>query len=332
MLHAPRLPRARRVLPAAFVLLVCSGPARATTTAAAPVVADSTEAPSWAAQIVAARRLVAEAEAALHPAEAARLATQALRATRALTALPGFDQDPDLRRLALDAQAVYERHHGPVRPDALSVEELGVLRGEALAALGVGHAALIADVAEPMLPSALRVPEHAEALVAQQARLLQRSFRSYRAVQRRGARYFPMIEQALTRRGLPAELKYLPVIESGLNPGAVSSAGAIGLWQLLPSTGAMYGYGEGALYHPARSTQAATRYLADLGELFGGDWHLALAAYNCGPGRVQGLVRRLERRLGRTPTFWDLYPHLPAETRAYVPRFIAVARALEDVA
>ena len=208
------------------------------------------------------------------------------------------------------------------------------LRGPALAGLlsGDPEARYAPAPDAAALPSALAYPEQAEAVVSREWQRMLRTYGGVRGIERRTQRYFPMIEEALAQRGLPEELKYVAFIESGMNAGAVSPAGAVGMWQLLPSTGAMYGLSASALTHPGRATSAAARYLADLGAQFDGDWQLALAAYNCGPARVEGLVRRLQRRLGRTPTFWDLYPHLPAETRAYVPRFIAVARALEGAA
>ncbi len=139
--------------------------------------------------------------------------------------------------------------------------------------------------------------------------------------------YFPLFEEALARHGMPDELKYLAIVESGLNPRARSRVGALGLWQFMPPTGRMYG-----LHHnqfqdermdPYKSTEAACRYLKSLHQMFG-DWHLALASYNCGPGNV----RRAIRRSGHKQTFWDVYNHLPRETRSYVPQFIAVAYAM----
>ena len=307
--------------------------------AAAPAPADTTfeaDALTWAGRVVAVRRLIAEAEVA-SPEEAPALAAEAFAGARLLAA--SSRHDDALRALLLNAQALYERHHGSVVPGALTARELGALRGatlaeltsdDPLALLSLEAVAPVAMV--PVLPSALQAPETAEAAIAREEQRMLRMYGGVSGIARRTRRYFPMIERALAQRGLPEELKYVAFIESGLNPGAVSPAGALGMWQMLPSTGAMYGLSEGALSHPARSTAAATRFLAYLGEMFDGDWQLALAAYNCGPGRVQGLVARMERRLGRTPTFWDLYPHLPAETRTYVPRFIAVARAMDEAA
>jgi membrane-bound lytic murein transglycosylase D len=135
--------------------------------------------------------------------------------------------------------------------------------------------------------------------------------------------YFPVFEEALDRHGLPQELKYLAVVESALFPGARSRAAAVGLWQFMVGTGKMYGL-EVDSYVDERcdvyaSTDAACRYLKDLHRIFG-NWELALAAYNCGPGNVNKAVRRA----GGTLDYWAVYNHLPRETRGYVPAFIAV--------
>jgi membrane-bound lytic murein transglycosylase D len=135
--------------------------------------------------------------------------------------------------------------------------------------------------------------------------------------------YFPVFEEALERHGLPHELKYLAVVESALFPGARSRAAAVGLWQFMVGTGKMYGLQVDS-YVDERcdvyaSTDAACRYLKDLHRIFG-NWELALAAYNCGPGNVNKAVRRA----GGTLDYWAVYNFLPRETRGYVPAFIAV--------
>lgn len=135
--------------------------------------------------------------------------------------------------------------------------------------------------------------------------------------------YFPVFEEALDRYQLPMELKYLAVVESALNPGARSRAAAVGLWQFIIGTGKMYGLRVDSYVDERcdvyKSTDAACRYLKDLYDTFG-DWELALAAYNCGPGNV----RKAIRRAGGTVDYWKVYDHLPRETRGYVPAFIAV--------
>ncbi|HET9570916.1 MAG TPA: transglycosylase SLT domain-containing protein [Bacteroidales bacterium] len=137
-----------------------------------------------------------------------------------------------------------------------------------------------------------------------------------------GDYYFPMFEQALEKYRLPNELKYLSVVESALNPNATSRVGATGLWQFMFGTGKSYGLDINSLVDerrdPQKSTDAAVRYLKDLYGIFG-DWHLAIAAYNCGPGNVNKAIRRS----GGKKDYWDIYYYLPSETRGYVPLFIA---------
>ncbi|HDR67857.1 MAG TPA: LysM peptidoglycan-binding domain-containing protein [Bacteroidaceae bacterium] len=134
--------------------------------------------------------------------------------------------------------------------------------------------------------------------------------------------YFPFIEEIFDFYNVPYELKYLSIIESALNPRAVSRAGAVGIWQFMYGTGRYYGLNINSLVDerrdPVRSTHAAARYLADLYGMYG-DWTLALAAYNCGPGNVNKAIRRS----GGKKNFWDIYYYLPRETRGYVPAFIA---------
>lgn len=135
--------------------------------------------------------------------------------------------------------------------------------------------------------------------------------------------YFQLFEQKLKEHGLPADLKYLAVVESALNPTAVSKAGAVGLWQFMPSTGKEYGLLQTAHIDersdPVRSTDAAARYLKALYRQYN-DWALALAAYNSGPGRVNAAIKR-----ARSNNFWQIMNYLPAETRNYVPAFIAAS-------
>lgn len=134
--------------------------------------------------------------------------------------------------------------------------------------------------------------------------------------------YMPIIEEEIDKAGIPNELKYLPIIESALNPKAVSRANAKGLWQFMFSTGKLYGLKSNNYiderFDPIKSTRAAVRFLADLYKVFG-RWDLAIAAYNCGPGNVKKAIVRSD---GKTD-FWELYYYLPRETRGYLPMFIA---------
>ena len=139
--------------------------------------------------------------------------------------------------------------------------------------------------------------------------------------------YVPIFEEALEAYQVPLELKYLPVIESALNPRAVSRVGATGLWQFMLGTGKQYGLEINSLVDerrdPVRSSYAAARYLRDLYRIFG-DWNLVIAAYNCGPGNINKAIHRS----GGEKDYWRLYPYLPAETRGYVPAFIAANYAM----
>jgi membrane-bound lytic murein transglycosylase D len=144
-----------------------------------------------------------------------------------------------------------------------------------------------------------------------------------RMMMRRKNLYFPLFEKYLAKYNMPDELKYLSIIESGLNPRAVSRVRAVGLWQFMSATGRYYGlqndwYIDDRM-DPEKSTDAACRYLKDLYRMFN-DWELALAAYNTGPGNV----KRAIRRSGYKKTFWEIYNYLPRETRSYVPQFVAI--------
>ena len=134
--------------------------------------------------------------------------------------------------------------------------------------------------------------------------------------------YMPIFEEALETYGLPLELKYLPVIESALNPTAVSRVGATGLWQFMLATGKRYGLEVNTLVDerrdPIKASYAAANYLSDLYKVFG-DWNLVIAAYNCGPDQINKAIHRSKG----SKDYWQIYPYLPKETRGYVPAFIA---------
>lgn len=159
-------------------------------------------------------------------------------------------------------------------------------------------------------------------------RFFAKSRRSFaKIVLGRSALYFEMYEAALAKYDLPLELKYLSVIESGLRPQVKSPAGALGLWQFMYGTGKMYGLKENSYIDermdPAKETDAACRFLKKLYDIYG-DWNLALAAYNAGPGNVNKAIRRS----GGKRTYWEVRPFLPRETQGYVPNFIAAAYLL----
>ena len=343
----PGAPRRRQVLLALAGTLALAAPA-----AAGPLAAptDSTEAlPSaalaWARHVVGVRQSVEAAEAERDPDRQAALAADAFADAQALAADPGAHADGPVRSLVLRAQAVYEAHHGPARTLPLSRAELAALRADALAdlarsplpvfedpAVAAAERAAAAEAARAAEAQAARAagpahlfyPAEAEALVAEQRAVAHRFAR----LRSRMRRHFPAVERTLRRRGLPTDLRVVALIESALDPAAESGAGARGLWQFMPETAAEYGLDSLTVADPAASTAAAARYLQWLGRRFRGDWQLALAAYNCGVGRVERLAQAYRAETGRRPTFWDLRDRLPTETQAYVPRFIAVAEAL----
>lgn len=139
--------------------------------------------------------------------------------------------------------------------------------------------------------------------------------------------YMPIFEETLNRYDMPEELKAMAIIESALNPLAVSRVGAKGMWQFMYSTAKMYGLHIDSFVDermdPVKSADAAARYLQDAYEIFG-DWNLAIASYNCGAGNVNKAIRRS----GGSRAFWDIYPYLPRETRGYVPAFVGALYAI----
>ena len=134
--------------------------------------------------------------------------------------------------------------------------------------------------------------------------------------------YMPIFEQALEANNLPLELRYLPVIESGLHPSVTSPAGASGLWQFMVESGKQYGLEINSLVDerrdPVKSSYAAAQLLKDLAKIYG-DWNTVIAAYNCGPGTINKAMHRA----GGSTDYWEIYKYLPKETQGYVPAFIA---------
>ena len=334
-----------RAICTAVLSLACAASAGATTPGAPPdpPPPDSSDALSWARSVVQARRAVEAAEAATDPDLQADLSAEAFLAATALADDAGGH--PSVRELVVRAQAAYEPHHGAALALPLAPDELADLRGAALAALDDDFApplvdpavlaaerdraarlaaAAAAEAERAAGPAHLFYPAESAALVDAQRAVAARLSRTAR----RGRGTLDAIERTFRRRGLPVDLRFVAVIESALDPQAESWAGARGLWQFMPETAAEFGLDSLTVVEPGASTEAAARYLRQLTRTFRGDVQLALAAYNCGPGRVRRLVQDHRRETGRTPTFWDLHAALPEETQDYVPRFIAVAEAL----
>ncbi len=238
---------------------------------------------------------------------------------------------PRYRELYRSVITEYEHYYG-VAPDDLQTQRGGVfaLRAEMFAALNDDSATLDGVALPDLRPMETQVEMTRHRLVDQSIAYLLKSpdKHLYRWIERSHT-YFPMIEQILEEEGVPDELKYLAMIESGLRPNVNSWAQAGGLWQFIRPTGRAYGLEVNEWVDermdPEKATRAAARHLRDLHQMFGGDWQLALSGYNCSPARIKRALRRAESRLGRKATFWDIYDDIPKETRNYVPQFIATA-------
>lgn len=239
--------------------------------------------------------------------------------------------DPEVRELYQSVLTAYEQYYGVSDTMLLAYGEVFDAQEELFEEMNDLRDPLSTNVMIPdTKPVTTTIPLDQNQLVEQSIRYLLRSpDKHLHHWLRRAHTYFPMIEKVFSEEGVPDEVKYLAMVESGLNPKAVSHANAVGMWQFIYSTGKAYGlqrtHWVDERMDPEKATRAAARYLKDLYAQFG-DWHLAMAAYNCGPGRVARAVRRH----GGNATFWDVYDALPRETRNYVPMFIAAALVVSD--
>jgi len=186
----------------------------------------------------------------------------------------------------------------------------------------------------PAPPDSLKIPLDMNSVVERSLEFLTKGTgkRIFKVWLERSAKWFPMMLQIAKEEDMPQEIIYLSMIESGMNPNAVSSAKAVGLWQFMRATGELYDLNsKGSIFiderrDPEKSTRAAMRHLRDLYNEFG-DWHLALAAYNCGAGCVS---RNIKKSNKDTINFWTIREYLPGETRGYVPRYISAAKIALD--
>jgi len=247
-----------------------------------------------------------------------------------LSRAAGVDTMPRYRELYRSVIAEYEAFFGEADSLSAAYGNIFGFRARMFASLNEVDEPLLEDVAMPELgPVATVIPMPVNRLVERSLTYLQREPDKHLHLWlARAETYFPMIEQILAEEGVPDELKYLAMIESGLNPRARSWARAVGMWQFISSTGRAYGLRVDGWVDermdPEKATRAAARHLRDLHEIFG-DWHLALAGYNYSPGKLKRRIRRVESEIGRKATFWDVYRYIPRETRNYVPMFIATA-------
>lgn len=273
---------------------------------------------------------LAEAQAGSNNPRANELLDRSIHRLHDLLARPGLAERPRFRTIFRSLTAEYETRYGV--PDTLRLPGGDIYQSRHGLFAALNHAEPLQ--LDEVLPSNLqltttevRLPLN-ERVRTSMAFLIRSANRNLRPWIRRSTTYFPMIEHILAEENVPDELKYLALVESGLNPYAYSHARAAGPWQFIAPTGRRYGLTidpwVDERLDPEKSTRAAARHLRDLYELFG-DWHLAMAGYNCSPRVVQRAIARSRKALGREPTFWDIYPQLPEETRNYVPLFIATA-------
>lgn len=309
-------------------------PDTTTATASADTVEETP--PTLAPEVAALYNLEARIVAATDRQEKAALLDEAM--TKLVTLLEEDEvrlQNPNVRAVHRGLLAEYRRFHGYAPSDTLDVAQGSIfaIRSALFAAINAVDDPLLEDVMPA--PDAERpstsVPLTTNRAVKRSIAYLQEAPDKHvdRWLQR-AQTYFPMIEHILNEENVPDELKHLAMVESGLNPQARSWAGAVGMWQFMRGTGRAYDLTVNAWVDerrdPEKATRAAARHLRDLYDDFN-DWHLALAAYNCGAG----CVKRAQRRSGGgTASYWDIYDHLPRETRGYVPMFIAATLVASD--
>jgi peptidoglycan lytic transglycosylase D len=233
----------------------------------------------------------------------------------------------------------YERQFGPVDSDVAAVGEIFQVRSQLFQALNDLEMPLELDIEEaepanPVFVAPTSVPMTInKAVTTAMTFLVDKRPKTLTSWASRAHTWFPVIEKIFAEEGVPDELKYLAMIESGLRPAVRSRASAVGMWQFVAATGRHYGLViDGWVderMDPEKATRAAARHLKDLYAQHG-DWHIAMSGYNCSP-RCLNRARRRTTALGvENPTFWDLYPYLPRETRNYIPQFIATAIMLSN--
>ncbi len=256
-----------------------------------------------------------------------------VRDVQLLSQQPGLIQTPRFREVYSSILTEHEQYYDE---SVLDRGEIFPFLERAFAEMHAVEGPLLEQVSIPNLPGGIYtavMPMDMNRLVENSVNYLKRSQSHVSRLQTRADTYFPMVERILAEEGVPDELKYLAMVESALNPRARSHAGAAGMWQFISATGRAYGLRVTSdvddRLDPEKATRAAATHLRDLYARFG-DWHLALAGYNCNPAVIARAVSRVQERTGRPATFWDIYDNIPRETRNYVPMFIATSLVLSN--
>lgn len=271
--------------------------------------------------------LVAEADGDIEHAQG--LLELAMADLAVLAEQPNIRERPRYREVYRSLVTEYERLYGTDHADmAAAYDEIFQFRADMFAELAEVEEPLEEEVAIPELPPMkTTIPMTMNRLVESSISFLLRNpDKHINNWMRRADTYFPMIEKIMAEEGVPDEMKYLAMIESALIPTNKSWAKAVGMWQFIQQTGSAYGLRvtsyEDERMDPEKATRAAARHLRDLYEQYDNNWHIAIAGYNCSPRCIK---RAISRSGKSNPTFWDIYPYLPTETRNYVPMFIATA-------
>ncbi|MFT5142237.1 MAG: membrane-bound lytic murein transglycosylase D [Rhodothermales bacterium] len=257
-----------------------------------------------------------------------------------LTNRPEFLSDDRFAEFYHTVLAEHDRFFGPNYEQLAKLEEVYTARAQTFEALDNLANPLDASEGEenglptPFMVTTTQVPMTLNKAVTTTMRvLLEKRPETLQAWAERAYTWFPMIEEIFAEEGVPDELKYLAMIESGLRPSVRSRASAVGMWQFISATGRAYDLVIDSWVDermdPEKATRASARHLKDLYARWG-DWHVAMSGYNCSP-RCLSRAKRSARDKGiENPTFWDMYPYLPRETRNYIPQYIATSIMLSN--
>lgn len=260
---------------------------------------------------------------------------EAMDGIRQLAKTPAVLDEAEMRELYRSVVTAYEQYYGVSDSMRTEYGAIFAFRGEMFEAMNAVKEPLLEDVMMPAVKApSMTVPLARNRLVEQTLQyLLKAPDRHLYHWISRSATYFPMIERILKEEGVPDELKYLAMIESGLNPRARSRASAVGMWQFMSATGRAYDlkidHWVDERRDPEKATRAAARHLRDLYAEFG-NWHFVLAAYNSGAGRVRRAMKKAGVTSSRDASIWDLYKYLPRETRNYIPMYMATVMVVSD--